>query len=416
MGLGSELGCTSDAGRLAETIMMRLFVFFLAIMWVTPALADFQAAAEYSAQYRGISMLVVQDGEIAFESYPDAGDAERAHAIASGTKSFVGIIAAAAVQDGLLDLDERVSDTITEWQGSPREEITVRQLMNLTSGHRPLQRPGRVPTNEVAVRARLAILPGRAFIYGAVPFQVFAEMMRRKLEGDPVEYLNRRVLEPIGVDIETWRRDRDGNAAFSTGVHLTARDWARFGEFILARGVWNGEPLVSPEAFEELFVGSEINPAYGLTFWLNDPVSPAYAAQTKPLDSSTDFWHHPDVFPGDMVMAAGAGNQRLFISWEDNIVVVRQAEGILGELLGRSLSWSDVRFWQLLEAPEGETPAVLPPFVIEEAAVEAGTVVALPSGGLVRLPPVASAEDEGGEDDEEPAEEDEEEVFVGPTF
>ncbi|MFZ5831671.1 MAG: hypothetical protein ACOY3P_16415, partial [Planctomycetota bacterium] len=51
-------------------------------------------AAEYSAAHRGISMLVMLDGRIVFEHYPNGGRPDRAHELASGTKSFSGILAA----------------------------------------------------------------------------------------------------------------------------------------------------------------------------------------------------------------------------------------------------------------------------------------------------------------------------------
>jgi len=401
------------AGRLVEMSMKRLLGIALALFWAAPALADYQAAATYSASYRGISLLVIQDGEVVFEDYPGDGAADRAQPLASGTKSFAGIMAAAAVQDGLLTLDERVSDTITEWQGSLREEITIRQLLNLTDGLRVPRRAGRVPPYNMAAQVRLGRRPGESFVYSPVPFQVFGEVMRRKLDGDPLEYLTRRVLDPIGLEVAEWREGRDGNPTWPTGAQLTARNWARLGEFLLARGAWNGEQLVSPEAFEELFIGSDVNPAYGLTWWLIRPVSFEFAASTPPMDDSTDFWQHPDVFPDDMVMAAGAGDQRLYVSWERNMVVVRQAEGIIGALMGHRLSWSDVQFWRLLEAPPGERPDPLPPVIITPDGMPRGAVVQLPSGAVVALPPVAeSDEEEAGEEEDER----EDGEFVGPTF
>jgi len=412
-----DLGLAFEAGNLVELAMTRFFAFFLVFAWATPALSDFDAAAEYSAGLRGISLLVIEDGEVVHETYPNGGAEDRAQPLASGTKSFAGILAAAAVQDGLLDLDELVSDTITEWQGSRRETITVRQLLNLTSGLRNPRRAAQIPSFNVAVQLSLEALPGTAFSYGPVSFQVFGELMRRKLDGDPLEYLTERVLDPIGLEVAHWRRDREGNPTLSAGARLTARNWARFGEFILARGEWNGEPLVSAEAFEELFVGTEANPAYGLSWWLIEPIDPEFASVTPPLNNSTDFWHHPDAFPEDMVMAAGMGDQRLYVSWEQNIVVVRQAEGIVGAMLGRRLSWSDVQFWRLLDAEPGVIPDPLPPLIIQRGDDgPRGATVTLPSGGMIQLPPVAEPEEDVEDGDGEDVAEDGEEDFVGPTF
>ncbi|MEY3841247.1 MAG: hypothetical protein RLZZ542_357, partial [Pseudomonadota bacterium] len=90
---------------------------------------DFAAAAAYSAERRGVSCLVMQGGRILFEDYPRSS-AGATHELASGTKSFCGVLAAAMVQDGLLSLDEACADTLTEWRDDPvRRAATIRSLL-----------------------------------------------------------------------------------------------------------------------------------------------------------------------------------------------------------------------------------------------------------------------------------------------
>ena len=92
------------------------------------------AAAQYSDARRGLSVLVLRDGAVVCEHYA-AGDAETGHELYSGTKSLVGLMAAAAVQDGLLTLDEPVSDTLPEWRDDPlKAQASVRQLLSMTAG------------------------------------------------------------------------------------------------------------------------------------------------------------------------------------------------------------------------------------------------------------------------------------------
>ncbi|MEQ1867949.1 MAG: serine hydrolase domain-containing protein, partial [Micropepsaceae bacterium] len=93
-----------------------------------------KAACDYSASTAGVSCLVMVDGKVVHETYRDAGDADKAWGLASGTKSFSGVAAAAAVQDGLFKLDDKVSDILAAWKGDARKDITIRQLLSLTSG------------------------------------------------------------------------------------------------------------------------------------------------------------------------------------------------------------------------------------------------------------------------------------------
>ena len=71
-----------------------------------PVAGPYGPAAEYAAARRGVSLLVMQDGKILFENYPNVGALDKGWELASGTKSFTGIMAALASADGLLDIDE----------------------------------------------------------------------------------------------------------------------------------------------------------------------------------------------------------------------------------------------------------------------------------------------------------------------
>src|SRR5205814_9185898 len=94
-----------------------------------------KSAAAYSAKHKGISCLVMIDGNVVFEDYPNGGKADRAFELASGTKSFWGVAAVAAVQDGLLKLDERAADTLTEWKDDAKKsKVMLRQILSLTAG------------------------------------------------------------------------------------------------------------------------------------------------------------------------------------------------------------------------------------------------------------------------------------------
>src|SRR5215510_9982195 len=105
---------------------------------------NFAAASAYSAERRGVSLVVIRRGEIVHEDYPNEGGAERGWELASGTKSFTGVMAAAAIQDGLISSwDEHCADTLSEWRGDGRRHITMRHLLSLTSGISggPIARP-----------------------------------------------------------------------------------------------------------------------------------------------------------------------------------------------------------------------------------------------------------------------------------
>ena len=292
----------------------------------------YRLAAEYSRDYRGLSVLVMKGDKIVFEQYDNGHSAETPHMLASGTKSFVGVMAIAAIEDKLLKLDDRVSDTITEWKPDPRRSsITIYQLLHLISGIGG-GTIGQPPDYADAIKADAAFEPGTKFQYGPTPFQIFGEVMRRKLlprKESPLDYLKRRILDPIGLKISSWQLGSDGNPQLPSGAFLTAREWVKFGILVKNGGRWNGKQIVPKKLLEECFVGSKTNPAYGMTFWLNaaghgpgveDEAGTTRMPETKRISRDGIYAKGPR----DLVMAAGAAQQRLYIIPSLDMVIVRQ--------------------------------------------------------------------------------------------
>src|SRR6266516_795628 len=286
---------------------------------------DCARAAKYSESKRGVSMLVMQNGRTIFEHYAKGGSARGRWPIFSGTKSFWGIAALAAVRDGLFKLDDFVSDTIAEWKSDPRKSrLTIRQLLNQTDGIEGasrLQRASIRDRNAMAIWLPAFAEPGSAFIYGPSHPQIFLELLRRKLNGRATtSYIEGRVLNRLGLGRLNYKKDARGNPLPATGFELTAREWARLGELVLGRGNYHGRQIVPANLLREAFTGSQANPSYGLTFWLNQ--------QSRKLSGEADMERMLDLpwqnaqwtnvcickdAPADMVVALGSGYQRLFV-------------------------------------------------------------------------------------------------------
>lgn len=95
---------------------------------------------------------------------------------------------------------------------------------------------------------------------------------------------------------------------------MTARHWATFGEFVRNQGRHNGQQLLDPVLLAECFKPTQPqNPAYGLTWWLKQPVSDALI-QANPTLKEIAALANAAWVPADLVMAAGAGKQRLYVT------------------------------------------------------------------------------------------------------
>jgi CubicO group peptidase (beta-lactamase class C family) len=310
--------------------------------------ADAAQAAKYSESRRGISILVIQNGRPVFEHYANGGAEDQKWPIFSGTKSFWGVAALAASREGLFRLDDPVADTITEWKSDPRKStITIRQLLNFTDGLEGASRLHRESIrdrNAMAIRLPLVASPGTSFTYGPSHLQVFCELLRRKLNGrSPFAYLKKRVLDPLGLGALEHKEDSRGNPLLASGFKLTAREWARFGELILA----HGRDVVPRDVLQAAFQGSGVNPAYGLTFWLNSEAARPDARELDIEDMLDLRWDRANWqracicrdAPPDMVVALGSGYQRLFVIPSMNALIVRQ---------GSNAKFSDAKFLRLV--------------------------------------------------------------------
>lgn len=302
-----------------------------------------EMASEYNKQVGGQSMVVMHQGKVIFEEYDNGGSANEKHLLASGSKSFVGLTAIAAVEDEFIRLDDPVSNSITEWKTDPeKSKITYRQLLSFTSGLTSSE-PGKAITGTTpswaeVITKPMKYKPGEKFEYGAYHLYAFGEALQRilmKETGESFEaYLKRRILDPLGVEVEWRMRCEDGNPQLGGGAYMLAEEWAKVGEFVRNKGVWNGKQIIASVWFDELTKGTKANPAYGLTWWLKESVPEELDAETG---HGGEFGNSPWL-PEDLFMAAGLGEQRLYVLPSLELIAVRQGP------VSAARTFSDVAF------------------------------------------------------------------------
>ena len=272
------------------------------------AAPDLDEALEYSARHAEIALVVIAAGDVVAERYAARFDAAKPHALFSGTKSFWGVLAAAAQDDHLLELDEPVAQTIEAWKiDAQKRRLTLRMLLNLTSGFAFGGLGKAVPTYAQALALPLANEPGTTFTYGGIPLQVFGAVLARKLlprAMTPHDFLRERILEPAGVKVSAWRSLADGTQPLPTGASLCAGEWLNYGRLLLDHGRVGTKRLLRAGSLAQCFEASAVNPRYGLGFWL-----------------------HTTKAGVDVAYASGSGGQALYVAPKHGVAVVRFAEG-----------------------------------------------------------------------------------------
>lgn len=285
--------------------------------------AAYAEAADYSARHGGLALVVIEGDRVALAIGQNGHRVDEAHPLHGASESFWGPLAVAAEREEALDLDERVASTLHEWKGVRwKDEMRIRHLLEYTSGLEsgvwPLLREEPANHYERALTLHMVAAPGERFQYGPSHLAVFGEVLRRKLAptgSDALAYLERRILDPIGLEIAGWERDAAGNPDLANGAKMAAGEWAKFGVLIRDRGEWRGAIVLDAKDVETCLEPGSVQPRFGLTLWL-DAGEPGATGSTAADRGGRE----------EVVMAAGAGNQRLYVIPSLDLVVARFGE------------------------------------------------------------------------------------------
>ena len=210
------------------------------------------------------------------------------HMLYSHSKSFTSTAVGFLVDDGKLDLDERVVDIFPEMLPTNvcenLRQLRVRDLLTMNVGAENTK-PVRRPLVDDWVRAFLANpiehAPGTKFKYNSMATFMLSAIVRRKAGCDLMDFLNERLFVPLSFG-EVWSgTSPDGTPCGGWGMNMTTRDLAKFGQLYLDGGCWDGHRLLSEEWVTMATArqtwsgpiaitgedGSDWHQGYGFQFW-----------------------------------------------------------------------------------------------------------------------------------------------------
>lgn len=248
------------------------------------------------------SIVVVHDGEIVYEAYNPAFDADTVFNSWSVAKTFTAAFVGLVVDDGLLAVDDVALRP--EWpEGDPRAEISLADLLQMASGLEWLEGVQygeffEAPDAAAFMAGReLVAEPGTQFNYATPGTALLARIAAEEVGGcaEAETYFQDRLLDPIGITTEVFVRDNAGCWFGGLGMNMTTRDFARFGLLLARGGVWEGEQLLSTEWIDAMREPSPATAGYGYQTWL--------AAD------------------GEAFAARGLGGQTIMVVPDDDIVI-----------------------------------------------------------------------------------------------
>jgi quinoprotein glucose dehydrogenase len=235
--------------------------------------------------------LVVRHGQIVGEWYFDDATPDSKYLVYSTSKSFASTAVGLAIADGKLTLDSKLGEFFPEAIPPLKREITVRQLLSMTSGaHSENAILGREDLfTYVLDELPMDYEPGEKWEYNNSGLSLLGPVIEKATGQNLAQILDEQVFGKIGIAKKDWSwEDRDGMPLPYSGLHITARGLARFGLLALNKGQWKGKKLVSSTWMSEATHASQdLNQSYGYLWWNNSQSawkgvpSDAFAAMGK---------------------------------------------------------------------------------------------------------------------------------------
>ncbi len=247
----------------------------------------------YMASQRAAGLIIVQDNKIRLEKYALDYTASGRWTSFSVAKSFTSTLAGAALRDGYIrSLDDKVSKYIPAMKGSVYDDVTIRQLLTMTSGvkwnedysdpnsdvalfnkHQP--DPGVDVTVSYMRRLKREAPAGSKWLYKTGETNLLGVLVSQATGKTLSDYLSEKVWKPYGMEQDAvWMLGSTGHEISGCCISATLRDYARFGEFISEGAKIHGKSIVPADWLAQATVKQADIGApgrgYGFQWWTYD--------------------------------------------------------------------------------------------------------------------------------------------------
>lgn len=282
--------------------------------WKTNMLPELKSFLENS---NSKAFIILKDGKIVVEYYMNGHDATSNWYWASAGKSLTSTLIGIAASQGKIDLEKPSSLYLgknwTSLSSEQEEKIKVIHHLSMTTGL----------DDDVSFDCtdppclKYKTDPGKRWAYHNAPYTLCDGI----IEGATSQNLNKFFRDELGSKI--GMSGLFVKAGYNNIFYSKARDMARFGLFILAKGNWASSDVLTDKTYYEKMVTSsqDINPSYGYLWWLNGKGS--FQLPKSQLKINLNLIPNA---PEDMICALGKNDQKIYVIPSQNIVVIRMGD------------------------------------------------------------------------------------------
>lgn len=223
------------------------------------------------------SLMILRNGKVVYETWLGDNAANKPHILNSVSKTFTSTAIGFAVQEKLLTVDDALISYFPEYLPEQVSEnlkaVKIKDLLTMSAGH------DKDPTGEVRnltepgswERAFLATpvvhKPGTKFVYNSLGTYMLSAIIQKVTGQTVLDYLYPRLFRPLGIVGARWDMSPSNVSVGGWGLFIKTEDMAKMGQFMLQKGKWNGNQLLSEAWFDEATSAKIIQDPSGTKDW-----------------------------------------------------------------------------------------------------------------------------------------------------
>ncbi|HEY1194691.1 serine hydrolase [Flavobacterium sp.] len=338
-----SISCTKDSTE-SDTTPSESMYFppVTGTIWETKSITDLkwnqnavQPLLDYLELKHSKSFIILVNGRIVLENYFNNHSASINWYWASAGKTLTSTVTGIAQQEGLLNINNKVSQYLgTGWTSETLAQenlITCKHLLTMTSGLDDATDD--VDPQDLIYKADA----GTRWAYHNV-YVKLQDVIEKASGQSWSNYFNTKLRDKIGMN-GTWVQ-LGVNSVYTS----TTRSMARFGLLMLNKGKWENNVVLNENYFSEATSTSQnINLGYGYLWWLNGKTS-----YHLPQSQLTFQGSVISTGPSDMFMALGKNDQKIYVVPSKKMVVIRMGDA--ADNVNLALSDFDKVLWEKINA------------------------------------------------------------------
>jgi len=280
-----------------------------------------QNIVEFLNKTQSTAFVVLRKDTILYEYYASYHKPQKQQIIFSVSKSIVNFLAAIAIEEGKMKMEQKVSDFLPEFKSDQRVDIQIKHLMNMVSGLNAEDKSNLFRLSQLYYNTNLSKLvrnydqmihdPGSHFAYASHSTQILAFCIEKAMQKNLTELFKEKIFIPLSFECDAYLTlDTKKNKALRAygGFALCTKDLLKLGQLMLHRGMYKGRQIVPSFLFDELIHRTPKEDqwwGYLYGIWRDGYINES-------------IWEDQDFF------AAGFNGQFIYVNPKDSVVIIRQ--------------------------------------------------------------------------------------------